>query len=81
MVVGRESDVREKLETAGLGDAYRELTVVNSVNSKHIEAYKDFLYTRLQRQGVDREDAHKLATRLKAHHIRDVFPHLCPCFV
>ncbi|RLL72473.1 NADP-dependent malic enzyme [Paenirhodobacter hankyongi] len=63
MVVGRESDVREKLETAGLGDAYRELTVVNSVNSKHIEAYKDFLYTRLQRQGVDREDAHKLATR------------------
>ncbi len=63
LVVGRESDVREKLETAGLGDAYRELTVVNSVNSKHIETYKDFLYTRLQRQGVDREDAHKLANR------------------
>ncbi len=63
LVVGRENDVREKLETAGLGDAYRELTVVNSVNSKHIDAYKDFLYARLQRQGVDREDAHKLANR------------------
>lgn len=63
LVVGRETDVREKLEAAGLGDAYRELQIVNSANSKHIEAYKEFLYTRLQRKGVDRVDAHKLATR------------------
>ncbi|TNF11776.1 MAG: NADP-dependent malic enzyme, partial [Rhodobacteraceae bacterium] len=63
LVVGREQDVKEKLEAAGLGDAYRELRVVNAANSKHIETYKDFLYSRLQRQGVDKEDAHKLATR------------------
>jgi malate dehydrogenase (oxaloacetate-decarboxylating)(NADP+) len=63
LVVGRESDVREKLESAGLGDAYRELTVVNSLNSKHIDTYKEFLYARLQRQGYDREDVHKLTTR------------------
>ncbi|OOY08996.1 NADP-dependent malic enzyme [Thioclava sp. F36-7] len=63
LVVGREQDVKEKLEAAGLGDAYRELRVVNAANSKNTESYKDFLYKRLQRQGVDREDAHKLATR------------------
>ena len=63
IVVGREQDVKEKLEAAGIGDAYRELQVVNSVNCKHIETYKDFLYKRLQRQGMDREDAHKLANR------------------
>ncbi|SOC06774.1 NADP-dependent malic enzyme [Rhodobacter maris] len=63
LVVGRESHVKEQLEAAGIGDAYRELQIVNSTNCKHIETYKDFLYRRLQRQGMDREDAHKLATR------------------
>jgi malate dehydrogenase (oxaloacetate-decarboxylating)(NADP+) len=63
LVVGREADVKEKLEAAGIGDAYRELTVVNAANTRHLNAYREFLYTRLQRQGVDRHDAHKLATR------------------
>ena len=60
---GAKSDVKAKLEAAGLGDAVRELTVVNSVNSRHIETYRDFVYKRLQRQGFDREDAYKLANR------------------
>ncbi len=63
LVVGREAEVKEKLEQAGLGDAFRELQIVNAANSKHIDAYKAFLYKRLQRQGVDREEVHKLATR------------------
>ena len=63
VVVGRDADVREKLEATGLADAYRELTVVNAGASRHIETYKEFLYARLQRQGVDRMEAHKLATR------------------
>ncbi|WP_299357860.1 NADP-dependent malic enzyme [uncultured Paracoccus sp.] len=63
LVVGRETDVRDKLETAGLTDAVREITVVNAGNTDHLEAYHDFLYKRLQRRGVDREDAHKLANR------------------
>ncbi len=63
LVVGRESDVKAKLEAVGLGDAVRELTVVNSANSRHIETYRDFIYRRLQRRGVDREDAHRLANR------------------
>ncbi|MFN3722418.1 MAG: NADP-dependent malic enzyme [Paracoccaceae bacterium] len=63
LVVGRETDVREKLEAAGLADAFRELEVVNAANTRHLEAYKAFLYNRLQRNGHDAEDIHRLATR------------------
>ncbi len=63
IVVGREADVREKLEAAGLGDAARELSIVNAANTRHLDAYHDFLYARLQRKGVDREDAHKEVNR------------------
>ncbi|GGH55305.1 NADP-dependent malic enzyme [Frigidibacter albus] len=63
LVVGRDADVKEKLEAAGLGDASRELQVVNAANTRHLDAYRDFLYRRLQRQGLDREDVHKLASR------------------
>jgi malate dehydrogenase (oxaloacetate-decarboxylating)(NADP+) len=63
LVVGREADVREKLETAGLADAVAELRVVNAANTPHLEVYKDFLYHRLNRQGFDRTDVHRLASR------------------
>ena len=63
LVVGRESDVREKLEAEGLGDAVRELEVVNAANTRHLNTYKDFLYNRLQRKGFDRHDVHRLAAR------------------
>ncbi|MFE3835856.1 NADP-dependent malic enzyme [Pseudogemmobacter sonorensis] len=63
LVVGRENDVKDKLEAAGLGDAVRELEVVNAANTRHLDAYKDFLYRRLQRQGHDRQDIHRLAAR------------------
>jgi malate dehydrogenase (oxaloacetate-decarboxylating)(NADP+) len=63
LVVGRESDVKEKLEAAGLSDAVRELEIVNAANSRHLETYKDFLYHRLQRDGFDRHDVHRLAAR------------------
>ena len=35
-------DVRVKLEKAGLGDAVRELEIINAANTPHFEAYKDF---------------------------------------
>ncbi len=63
IVVGRENDVKEKLEGAGLADAVRELEVVNAANTRHLETYKEFLYARLQRKGVDRQDVHRLAAR------------------
>ncbi len=63
LVVGREADVAEKLEAAGLAEAVRELEVVNAANTPHLEAYKTFLYDRLQRRGYDHHDIHRLATR------------------
>ncbi|MBO9463822.1 NADP-dependent malic enzyme [Tropicibacter sp. R15_0] len=63
LVVGREDDVKKKLEDAGLADAVRELEVVNAKNTPHLQAYKDFLYDRLQRKGFDRSDIHRMAAR------------------
>ena len=63
LVVGREDDVKAKLTADGLGDAVRELRIVNAANTEHLETYKDFLYERLQRQGFDHHDIHRLAAR------------------
>ncbi|MFD2738397.1 NADP-dependent malic enzyme [Sulfitobacter aestuarii] len=63
LVVGREHDVKSKLESAGMADAVRELEVVNAANSPHFETYKEFLYGRLQRRGFDSKDIHRLAGR------------------
>ena len=63
LVVGRSADVKAKLEAAGLGDAVRELEVVNAANTQHLETYKELLYKRLQRKGFDRADVHRLAAR------------------
>nr|WP_131574716.1 NADP-dependent malic enzyme [Paracoccus nototheniae] len=63
LVVGREAEVRAELEALGMGDAYREISVVNAANTRHLDSYHEFLYQRLQRKGVDREDAFKLANR------------------
>ncbi|HQU67639.1 MAG TPA: NADP-dependent malic enzyme [Albidovulum sp.] len=63
LVVGREADVKEKLVAEGLSDAVRELEVVNAANTKHLAAYRDFLYARLQREGFDMHDVHRLAAR------------------
>ncbi|EBA16997.1 malic enzyme [Roseobacter sp. SK209-2-6] len=63
LVVGRQEDVKAKLEAAGLGDAARELEVVNAANTTHLKTYKQFLYKRLQRKGFDRHDIHRMAAR------------------
>ena len=63
IVVGRESDVRQRLEAAGLGDAAGELEVVNAANTEYLEDYKNYLYQRLQRKGFDTTDVHRLAAR------------------
>jgi phosphotransacetylase len=41
LVVGREADVKDKLDRRGLGDAVRELEVVNAANTRHLETYKE----------------------------------------
>ncbi|OIP86831.1 MAG: NADP-dependent malic enzyme [Rhodobacterales bacterium CG2_30_65_12] len=63
LVVGREADVKRKLETAGLADAVPEIEVVNAANTEHFDTYKAFLYERLQRKGFEEVDIHRLAAR------------------
>ncbi len=63
IVVGRQEDVKEKLTAVGLRDAVPELTIINAANTEHLETYKAFLYERLQREGFDRHDIHRLAAR------------------
>ncbi|WP_417258544.1 NADP-dependent malic enzyme [Celeribacter sp.] len=63
LVVGRDDDVKAKLEEAGLADAAGELEIVNAANTPHLNDYKNFLYQRLQRSGHDQKDIHRLAAR------------------
>ena len=63
IVVGREKDVKAKLEAEGLLDAYSELEVINAAKTIHLSEYKSFLYERLQRLGFDQGDCHKMASR------------------
>ncbi len=63
IVVGREADVKAKLEANGMGDAYREIEITNAAKTTHLDTYKDFLYQRLNRKGFDQSDIHRLAAR------------------
>jgi malate dehydrogenase (oxaloacetate-decarboxylating)(NADP+) len=63
IVVGRDDDVKQKLESAGLGDAVRELEITNAAKTDRLDDYKEFLYKRLQRKGHDRHDIHRMAAR------------------
>ncbi|MFK7868186.1 MAG: NADP-dependent malic enzyme [Roseobacter sp.] len=63
LVVGRSDDVKERLQRAGLGDAMREIEIVNAANTTHLDTYKTFLYSRLNRRGFDAQDIHRLAAR------------------
>ncbi len=63
IVIGRDADVKAKLEANGLADAVRELEITNAAKTGHLDAYKDFLYKRLQRKGFDNADIHRLAAR------------------
>ncbi|MCO4847676.1 MAG: NADP-dependent malic enzyme [Yoonia sp.] len=63
MVVGRDDDVKAKLEAEGLGDAFEELEIVNAAKTEHFETYKSFLYNRLNRKGFDSQDIYRLAAR------------------
>ena len=63
LVVGRIEDVKARLTETGLGDAVRELEVINAANTTHLDQYKSHLYERLKRRGFDRQDIHRLAAR------------------
>lgn len=63
IVIGRAAEVAEILNSAGLGDAIDEIEVHNAALTQHLSKYRNYLYNRLQRQGYNQEDCHRLASR------------------
>ena len=63
IVVGRDDDVKTKLEAEGLGDAFTEIEIINAAKTPYLDTYKSFLYDRLNRKGFDAHDIHRLAAR------------------
>ena len=63
VVIGRDFEVKSDLEALGLGDAIGEIEVMNAAKTEHLDRYKEFLYSRLQRKGFDSQDIHRLAAR------------------
>lgn len=46
-----------------MGDAVREIEIMNAAKADRLSEYKAFLYKRLRRKGFDRHDVHRLAAR------------------
>ncbi len=63
VVIGREVEVKNILDSVGLSDAVDDIEIHNASMTEHLEVYKDYLYSRLQRLGHNQEDCHKLASR------------------
>ncbi|MSU90692.1 NADP-dependent malic enzyme [Rhodobacteraceae bacterium 2CG4] len=63
VVVGRPEQVREFLAAAGMPEAVDEIEVVNAATVDDLPAMTGTLYARLQRQGFDQRDCHRLASR------------------
>jgi malate dehydrogenase (oxaloacetate-decarboxylating)(NADP+) len=63
VVVGREEQICGFLADAGTPDAIDEIEIVNAAKTGHLDAYREYLYGRLQRKGYDQRDCHRLASR------------------
>jgi malate dehydrogenase (oxaloacetate-decarboxylating)(NADP+) len=63
VVVGREEQIRGFLTDAGTSDAIDEIEIINAARTQHLDAYRKYLYGRLQRKGYDQRDCHRLAAR------------------
>ncbi len=63
VVVGREEQIRGFLAEAGMPEAFGEIEIMNAAKTQHLDAYRSYLYGRLQRRGFDIRDCHRLASR------------------
>ncbi len=63
VVVGRESQIQEFLNEAGMSEAISEIEVINAASVNNLQEMTDMLYARLQRRGFDQRDCHRIASR------------------
>ena len=67
ILLGRENRIHQKIEELGL-DGASELEITNAKISDHNQDYIDFLYTKLQRDGLLHRDCQRMV-----NHDRNVF--------
>ncbi len=63
VVVGRDAQVQQFLDEAGMPEAISEIEVINAAKVDNLPEMTDMLYARLQRRGFDQRDCHKIASR------------------
>jgi malate dehydrogenase (oxaloacetate-decarboxylating)(NADP+) len=63
VVVGRDEQVQQFLNDAGMPEAFAEIEVINAAKIDNLSEMTDMLYARLQRRGFDQRDCHKIASR------------------
>jgi len=63
VVVGRDEQVQQFLNEAGMPEAFNEIEVINAAKVDNLKEMTDMLYARLQRRGFDQRDCHKIASR------------------
>lgn len=63
VVVGRDEQVQQFLDEAGMPEAFSEIEVINAAKIDNLTEMTDMLYARLQRRGFDQRDCHKIASR------------------
>ena len=63
VVVGRDEQVQQFLNEAGMPEAFAEIEVINAAKIDNLTEMTDMLYARLQRRGFDQRDCHKIASR------------------
>ncbi|MBL1435775.1 MAG: NADP-dependent malic enzyme [Rhodobacteraceae bacterium] len=63
VVVGRDEQVQQFLDEAGMPEAFSEIEVINAAKIDNLSEMTDMLYARLQRRGFDQRDCHKIASR------------------
>ncbi|NKB55433.1 MAG: NADP-dependent malic enzyme [Alphaproteobacteria bacterium] len=62
VLIGRDEEVSEKIEALGIGDS-GGLEIHNARHSTHNKKYTDFLYGRLQRQGLLYRDCQRMVNQ------------------
>ncbi|MHA3979718.1 NADP-dependent malic enzyme [Halovulum sp. GXIMD14794] len=63
VVVGRHDQIQGILDAAGMPEAIDEIEIVNAATVEDLASMTATLYARLQRQGFDQRDCHRLASR------------------
>jgi malate dehydrogenase (oxaloacetate-decarboxylating)(NADP+) len=67
LLLGREEQIRQTANIAGIDLEHENLEIVNARLSQRVEAYTDYLYSRLQRDGYLLRDCQRLINTDRNH--------------